>query len=84
MTAAATLAAWEALNTAQRTRAEALVRHEQPELTRWTQAQGPVWRASVVAAAARLTRAEEVTPPLTQAASPLDDQRTALTEEDVP
>jgi hypothetical protein len=58
--AVTTSTAWDDLDAAQRARAEALVRQEQPELTRLTGAQGAIWRQAVIAAAAQTT--EEVTP----------------------
>jgi hypothetical protein len=59
------------------------LRQEQPALTRWTQARGPVWRAAVAAAAGRLTRGEEAIPPAPQAITPLTTRATVLTEEDM-
>jgi hypothetical protein len=51
--AVTTSTAWDDLDAAQRARAEALVRQEQPELTRLTEAQGAIWRQAVIAAAAQ-------------------------------
>jgi hypothetical protein len=72
---------WDDLDATQRGRAEALVRQEQPELTRLTEARGAIWRQAVVAAAARLPTDEQITaaateegtPPRTDAAAPAQE-----------
>jgi hypothetical protein len=71
VTAAVTAStAWDGLDAAQRARAEALVRQEQPELTRLTQARGAIWRQAVIAAVARLPIHERIAAATTEAATP--------------
>jgi hypothetical protein len=82
-TAATTPTDWDDLDAAQRARAEALVRQEQPELTRLTQAQGAIWRQAVIAAAARLpteqinTAATEESTRLTTGGAMLAQEKTS-------
>jgi hypothetical protein len=61
---------WDDLDATQRARAEALVRQEQPELTRLTQAQGAIWRQAVMAVAARLPTDEQIGAAATEVATP--------------